>query len=206
MGLFDAFSKKQSPVEQAGEKAKELASKGVEAYKQGFSTLEQAGYFEPMKDFNQELVRPLKQVETVSLENTRKEIFQTLKFDPSSPTVGFNLWNVIGFYLCVIEAIVAIAFDSAIISIATAAASILIGYIIAYSLYWGVLVKKKKTYCLRALLLLGAYGAYCAFSIVFSILNPIAAVLYGLKALTAILMAINGFKVYTSLTDSTSLI
>ena len=146
------------------------------------------------------------QVERVSVEATKQEIIQTLKLQPANPDVGFNLWNVIGFYIAVIEAIWAIAVNQFILNIIMEVGSISLGYLIAYTLYWGILVKKNKTLAFRTLLVLLAYGAYCAFSVVFNLILIVPAVLYALKTLTVLMMLVNGFSIYKSLDGGASLL
>eukprot|EP00308_Calcidiscus_leptoporus_P018210 CAMPEP_0119369070 /NCGR_PEP_ID=MMETSP1334-20130426/15644_1 /TAXON_ID=127549 /ORGANISM="Calcidiscus leptoporus, Strain RCC1130" /LENGTH=194 /DNA_ID=CAMNT_0007385845 /DNA_START=67 /DNA_END=651 /DNA_ORIENTATION=- len=185
----------------------DYAGKAKDATKHVSASLQELGYFEALPAFNRELVLPLKQAQTLSLKKASKELLQTLKGRPEDPEVGFSLWNVLGFYLSVIGAPIAFATGGGgLVSTISSASSIVVGYLVAYTLYWGVIVKKGKQYNLGMLVILAAYGAYCAFSTFYSIFNVPALVVFAVKTLTVMMMLINGVKLFSDRGSGVSLI
>jgi len=186
----------------AAEKGSEAARKAAGGVQRARATLQEAGYFDALADFNQELIRPLQQAQTLSLKEASQEILRTLKLQPTEPNSGFSLWNVLGFYLSVIEASVGIGLGGGGLAVLTGVASAAVAYTVAYTLHWGILAKKSKAHCLLALVLLAAYGAYCCFSVFFSIFRLHAIVLFSLKAFAVAMMLVNGVKIYNTLASS----
>lgn len=181
----------------AAEAAKAKAKVGIgKAKKFGsdcMTKIKESGYLNHISEFNHGLSRPLAQVEELSLRKAKEELVETLKFNPKEPEHGFHIWNATAFYVGVVESLVGLAFGNGYLSLIF---NVLVGYIVAYTLFWGMLCKRTKKVMFWTMFLLVAYAAFCAFQIVLSFAMIFSLIMYAFKFLSTCFMAANGFVLY----------
>eukprot|EP00965_Chrysotila_dentata_P212084 6186831-Pleurochrysis_carterae.AAC.1 len=216
-------------AEKTAEATKSGLGKLQELGSDGVAKVKESGYFDNFSEFNGELVRPFKQallhmpftqskaahchtlfaarflklpgllaVEELTLTKVKDEVVATLKLQPKEPEHGFNIWNVLSFYFGVLESLLGLAFGLGLLSLLW---NLLLGYFIAYTLFWGMLCKKTKKIMFWSMVLLVTYVVLCAVEVVLSFTLISSLIMYLLKLLSALLMAINGYVLYKNHTS-----
>lgn len=167
-----AASKAKQQVESAMAKAKEL------------------GFFSHFSDYNQEIISPFKEVQSRDLDTLKDEIIATLKLAPTSPRNGFVFFNVLALVFGILESILGYFLGAGILSLIWNG---VLGYFIAYTLYWTVTCAGNAMWMRYALLFLLLYVVFNVWLAVSTLIFVIPAALYGAKAFVNLLQLLNGY-------------
>eukprot|EP00326_Haptolina_ericina_P017975 CAMPEP_0181192728 /NCGR_PEP_ID=MMETSP1096-20121128/13438_1 /TAXON_ID=156174 ORGANISM="Chrysochromulina ericina, Strain CCMP281" /NCGR_SAMPLE_ID=MMETSP1096 /ASSEMBLY_ACC=CAM_ASM_000453 /LENGTH=203 /DNA_ID=CAMNT_0023282143 /DNA_START=81 /DNA_END=692 /DNA_ORIENTATION=- len=161
--------------------AKEYASTAAIASKEAFLKLEQEGFLQHFKEFNVELVKPLKHASSVSPESAKGAFknFITFQVPVDQARTGFILMNVLSFWVGVAEA----AICGGMVCFAWKAA---LSYAFAYTLFWMLLITQNKVYTrlglgINLLFIVGNIGAALQ-----GLIFIVPAILNGFKAILQI--------------------
>lgn len=155
-------------LEKIGEQAKILSARGVELSKEYgskaavvikeksevakvatmsfYSELKQAGAFDHTQGFNMALVRPLKEFKLEPLPHYVDETKKIVSCMPTNPEAGFVLSNSGAFYCDIVGSVLALVTGNFLGSLLGLA----FGYMIAYSLYFLIVMSKNKRYVFYA--------------------------------------------------------
>ena len=198
-------------VETAKAKATEAAAKAKEAALGAYASANELGFFSHFSEYNQELLTPglkLMQDETLAghptikekalymFEVAKGEVLGHLTLDPPTPKESFRLYNVIGFWLGVVESLIFALFGHGIISLAWNGA---VGYGIAYTLYWTMTQAEVQKLQFWAMVFIALYIGFNVYMGLSTLLYVVPAALYFSKAFCDVLMAINGYKLYKAI-------
>ena len=128
------------------------------------------------------------------LKLTQVELLGQVTLTPPTPVPSFRLYNTLGFWLYVVEALVILVkggLGAMILSDAVA-------FAVSFALYWVVTcaqpsVPNVKMYQFAAIIFIGAYAAFNVYTGVNTLVYLLPAVLYFAKALCSVLMLINAY-------------
>lgn len=196
-------------------KAKEVA---LSAY----ARAEEEGLFSHFGDFNEDLITPVKGIMTDQnlaaaptykdkalylLDQAKTELVKTfslqeqLFLQPGSSQqiveeckARYILYNTVGFWLGVLEAVITGLFGNGWLSILFNG---VLAYMIAYLCFWCICCAAKPKYMFWALAFICLYTAFClgmGWAFFFPLILP--GILYYAKGFCCVLLGINGYFIY----------
>lgn len=135
---------------------------------------EALGYTSGFRDFQSELMRPFKASTYTPGPNTRTTCLDTLSFCPRHPRQAFILWNVLCFWVGVLDLLLVLLLEHGL-TVYTALLGLvdgLLGFLFAYTFYFLFVTTgpRAKLWMLRGLLIILSYVlatgllTYLAFS------------------------------------------
>jgi len=121
------------------------------------SEFESKGFCSNYKDFNIELFRPFKRADNDL--PVMSQIVGTLSLKPENPKMAFVMWNVLCFWLGVIDFVVLFLISDSLVAAAlvVAAADGFAGYCFAYLFYFVFICSGKKQWMLVGFVFIALY-------------------------------------------------
>jgi len=103
--------------------------------------------------------------------------------------VGFILFNVLTFWFGALEAVLTFSITSLLLNAC-------LSYIIAYSIWWAIIINKKKLNFKVAIAITALYLVWNAFSAFTSLILVVPAIIYAIKALMNFNVLVYAVKLY----------
>ena len=125
-----------------------------------------------------------------------------ITFDPPTPKESFQLYNVLGFWLGVLESLFFALFGHGLISLAWNGA---VGYAIAYTLYWTMTCCNIQKFQFYAMVFIALYIGFNIYMGLSTLIFVLPSALYFSKAFCDALMFINGYKMYKAIAGDSML-
>ena len=171
----------------------EKAAEATELAKAAYAKALEEGFFSHFKEYNEEIVKPLKNIEAASFDAAKTEVMATVTLQASNPLVSFRLYNVIALALGVLESLLMALLGHGMISFVW---NLGVGYCIAYTLYWTMTCSQKKEYMFYSMCVLALYVFFNIYMTLSTLIYIIPAALYGAKAFIDVLQLATGFVMY----------
>jgi len=182
-------------------KANPALAQGLEktetAVKTTVSEFEEKGFCTNYKKFNEELLRPFSRMD--GSKSMVAEVMGTITLKPENPKTSFVLWNVLCFWLGVVDFVLMFLFSNTVVAgaLTVAAADGFAGYCFAYFFYFIFICTDKKkwmligfsaiaVYVLTVLIL--AYYALTSFNVAELVLNLLKVVANAIMGYSAYLL------------------
>lgn len=198
-------------IEDAQAKVTAAAAETKAKAEAAFASANELGFFSHFSEYNLELINPaqklmadqslmsaptIKEKGLYMFEKAKAEVMGHVTFDPPTPKESFQLYNVLGFWLGVLESVFFALFGHGLISLAWNGA---VGYAIAYTLYWTMTccnIQKIQFYAMVFIALYIGFNVYMGIS---TLIYVLPSALYFSKAFCDCLMFINGYKMYKAI-------
>eukprot|EP00326_Haptolina_ericina_P020607 CAMPEP_0181191832 /NCGR_PEP_ID=MMETSP1096-20121128/12945_1 /TAXON_ID=156174 ORGANISM="Chrysochromulina ericina, Strain CCMP281" /NCGR_SAMPLE_ID=MMETSP1096 /ASSEMBLY_ACC=CAM_ASM_000453 /LENGTH=182 /DNA_ID=CAMNT_0023281157 /DNA_START=32 /DNA_END=580 /DNA_ORIENTATION=+ len=157
----------------------------------GFEQLKADGFLKHFQEYNVELIRPLKPATELGFEGLKKAIvgYFTPSHSKLQAQVGFILFNVLTFWFGALEAVLTFSITSLLLNAC-------LSYIIAYSIWWAIIINKKKLNFKVAIAITALYLVWNAFSAFTSLILVVPAIIYAIKALMNFNVLVYAVKLY----------
>lgn len=162
------------------------------------SEFEEKGFCTNYKNFNIELFRPFMRADAA--KPLLSEIKSTLTLKPENPTMAFVMWNVLCFWLGVIDFLILFLSSSGVVAgaLTVAAADGFTGYCFAYYFYFVFVCTENKKWKLTGFLALAFYVLIVIYLAVaaFTELNIVELILNILKAVFNTIVGYHAYRLY----------
>merc|ERR1719331_176044 len=138
-------------------RASEYASLAKEEAEKAYAMAKELGFFSHFKEYSTELITPwtyvtgdpaiaaapsMKDKALVLVDKAKNEVISTVKLERSADVrTSFKLYNVLAFWCGAFESLIYAAFGGSLLSLTWNGG---LGFIIAYTLYWTMLMTESK--------------------------------------------------------------
>ena len=173
------------PHEKVAEAEDNLAYAGNDYADSGFGNF---------ANFNIELIRPFKRLSGSSFEEMKSEIVSSIALKAPNPTQAFILWNILCFWLGILDITFALLFGLNLFSLIIFGLNAASGYIFAYFFYHTFIVLRKKRYLICGFGMLCVYIAMMLMAASVSLINPFGFGFSVAKALANAILALHAWQ------------
>ena len=158
------------------------------------SEMERRGYYSHVAEFNDALLKPLKE----GMNDVINGVRSTATCQPAqNPREAFILWNVLCFWLGVV-----LLFVTLLLPFGSALAEVLgcaLRYSIAYTLHFVFIKSPNRQWLLVSLVLLGLYVSSCLFAGVAGVVFLLPAVISFTRAFANAILLFHAYSLYIML-------
>jgi len=156
-----------------------------------YELAKEKGFFSHFMEYNMEIINPLKNAQSVTIDGVKEEIIATLKLQPKNARDGFVLYNGLALLFGIAESLIVALTGGGFLSLAWNGCA---SYCVAYTLYWLMLCYKDPKLMQYALVFLCLYIAFSVYMVLETLIYVLPAVLYGSKAFVNVLQLLTGFQ------------
>ena len=113
--------------------AKTKATEAADYAKASYELAKEKGFFSHFMEYNMEIINPLKNAQSVTVDGVKEEVIATLKLQPKNAREGFVLYNGLALLFGIAESLIGALAGGGLLSLAWNGGA---SYCVAYTLYW----------------------------------------------------------------------
>jgi len=195
-----SFRKTQEALKESNPFLAEKLEKTAATVTKVNSDFEELGFWTNYKNYNIELFRPFKRADPA--KPLMVEIQETLTLKPENPKMAFVMWNVLCFWLGVLDVLVLGLFQASLFLwvLTVAAVDFFAGYAFAYFFYFVFVCSEKKSWMKVGFAAIAIYVAtvlYLAYASVMTV-DILGVVLNVAKAIANGIVGYHAYLLFTA--------